>query len=243
MKRSAFLVTLDHGDDLPVADVSDYLSLAISRVCDPYDEAFAFPYTSDVNLLSVETQRPALMDLDFAEMELRVIAHALDRPPEEIRAEPKNPYDHGKRPPEDGPTLGELLEHAKANPPSEADLAAQRESWVRGEKAMGNDADEARERARVLAGVCASSIAMEKADDSQRREAHKYNVRRVIHRESGLAAYMRDVNSPWDEVEVQFDKCFTHGDAAPDACINGLCLTLGWHCIAESDFILETETL
>lgn len=48
----------------------------------------------------------------------------------------------------DRPDLDALIEHARDNPPSEAELQAQRESWVRGEMAIGNDADEARERER-----------------------------------------------------------------------------------------------
>ena len=52
-------------------------------------------------------------------------------------------------------TLDELLRRAvarfRATTPEqqEAMRAAQRESWVRGEMAMGSDADEARHRARL----------------------------------------------------------------------------------------------
>jgi hypothetical protein len=66
-----------------------------------------------------------------------------------LAAAPAQPEAPGKRAPK-RPELDAMFAEAKDNPPSDAELAVQRESFVRGEMGMGSDADEAEYRRRRL---------------------------------------------------------------------------------------------
>lgn len=79
-------------------------------------------------------------DRIIAAAEELLAALKAEREPEKGRIMRSSPPD---------PELDTMLDRAKANPPSEEELRAQRESWVRGEMGLGLDRDEARHRSEL----------------------------------------------------------------------------------------------